>query len=76
MPDPVPIIDLAPWFSGDTGDRAAVAGEVDQALRTSGFELNHDAIVESLPAPIDRASFPPVVAHEYLASKLDAITVR
>ena len=39
------------------------------------YELNHDAVVESLPPPIGRTSFPPVVAHEYLASKLDAITV-
>jgi hypothetical protein len=39
------------------------------------YELNHDAVVESLPAPIGRTSFPPVIAHEYLASKLDAITV-
>jgi len=39
------------------------------------YELNHDAVVESLAPPIGRASFPPVVAHEYLASKLDAITV-
>src|SRR5450759_36038 len=35
----VPVIDLAPWFHGDTGDRAAVARQVDQALRTSGFLL-------------------------------------
>jgi len=39
------------------------------------YELNHDAVVESLPAPIGRTSFPPVIAHEYLAGKLDAITV-
>jgi isopenicillin N synthase-like dioxygenase len=39
------------------------------------YELNHDAVVESLPAPIGRTSFPPVIAHEYLASKLDVITV-
>jgi isopenicillin N synthase-like dioxygenase len=39
------------------------------------YEANHDAIVESLPPPIGRASFPPVIAHEYLREKLDAITV-
>jgi isopenicillin N synthase-like dioxygenase len=39
------------------------------------YELNHDAIVESLPPPIGRTSFPPVIAHEYLREKLDAITV-
>ena len=39
------------------------------------YETNHDAVIESLPAPIGRATFPPVVAHEYLGAKLDAITV-
>jgi isopenicillin N synthase-like dioxygenase len=39
------------------------------------YEANHDAVVESLPPPIGRTSFPPVVAHEYLREKLDAITV-
>jgi isopenicillin N synthase-like dioxygenase len=39
------------------------------------YEANHDAVVESLPRPIGRTSFPPVIAHEYLRDKLDAITV-
>jgi isopenicillin N synthase-like dioxygenase len=39
------------------------------------YECNHDAVVESLPAPIGHASYPPVIAHEYLRDKLDAITV-
>ena len=39
------------------------------------YETNPDAVIESLPAPIGQASFPPVVAHEYLGAKLDAITV-
>jgi isopenicillin N synthase-like dioxygenase len=39
------------------------------------YETNHDAVIESLPAPIGQTQFPPVVAHEYLAAKLDAITV-
>ena len=39
------------------------------------YETNHDAVIESLPAPIGRTRFPPVVAHEYLKGKLDAITV-
>jgi isopenicillin N synthase-like dioxygenase len=39
------------------------------------YEANHDALVESLPPPIGRTSFPPVIAHEYLREKLDAITV-
>ncbi|MDX6739987.1 isopenicillin N synthase family dioxygenase [Actinocorallia sp. A-T 12471] len=33
----VPIIDLTPWFHGDADGRAAVAREVDVALRASGF---------------------------------------
>jgi isopenicillin N synthase-like dioxygenase len=39
------------------------------------YETNHDAVIESLPAPIGHTQFPPVVAREYLAGKLDAITV-
>jgi len=39
VPEQVPVIDLAPWFDGDAGDRAAVAQQVDRALRTSGFLL-------------------------------------
>lgn len=35
----VPVIDLAPWFSGDPAGRAAVAERVDEALRTAGFLL-------------------------------------
>jgi isopenicillin N synthase-like dioxygenase len=39
------------------------------------YECNYDAVIQALPAPIGRAAFPPVIAHEYLAQKLDAITV-
>jgi isopenicillin N synthase-like dioxygenase len=39
------------------------------------YECNYDAVVESLPPPIGRSHFPPVIAHEYLREKLDAITV-
>src|SRR3984957_12001147 len=39
MPSSVPVIDLAPWFSGTAEDRAAVAAEVDAALRSVGFFL-------------------------------------
>ncbi|PZS15785.1 MAG: oxidoreductase [Pseudonocardiales bacterium] len=35
----VPIIDLTPWFEGDSGSRAAVAGQVDAALQDVGFLL-------------------------------------
>jgi isopenicillin N synthase-like dioxygenase len=35
----VPVIDLAAWFGGDSGEREAVARQVDEALRTSGFLL-------------------------------------
>lgn len=39
MSDAVPIIDLTPWFQGDPASRRAVAAEVDNALRRSGFLL-------------------------------------
>ncbi|MEV7970082.1 2-oxoglutarate and iron-dependent oxygenase domain-containing protein [Sphaerisporangium sp. NPDC088356] len=35
----VPVIDLAPWFGGNAGDRARVATQVDTALREIGFLL-------------------------------------
>jgi isopenicillin N synthase-like dioxygenase len=39
MTDAVPTIDLRPWFTGDSDDRAAVAAAVDRALQRSGFML-------------------------------------
>ena len=33
MPPSVPVIDLTPWFSGDSAGRAAVAAQVDDALQ-------------------------------------------
>ena len=39
MASSVPVIDLTPWFSGAAADRAAVAAEVDAALRSVGFFL-------------------------------------
>ena len=39
MPSSVPVIDLTPWFGGDAAGRAAVAAEVDAALRSVGFFL-------------------------------------
>ncbi|WP_336319544.1 isopenicillin N synthase family dioxygenase [Streptomyces lavendofoliae] len=36
---PVPVIDLAPWLSGDPAARAATARRVDRALREAGFLL-------------------------------------
>ncbi|MEC3976119.1 isopenicillin N synthase family dioxygenase [Amycolatopsis sp. H20-H5] len=36
---PVPLVDLAPWFEGTPEGRAAVAAQVDLALRDSGFLL-------------------------------------
>jgi isopenicillin N synthase-like dioxygenase len=45
---PVPVIDLAPWFAGTPEGKAAVAAEVDAALREIGFLLvvNHGVGVE------------------------------
>ena len=39
MSSSVPVIDLAPWFGGTAAGRAAVAAEVDDALRSVGFFL-------------------------------------
>jgi isopenicillin N synthase-like dioxygenase len=39
------------------------------------YEADHDAVVESLPAPIGHASYPPVVWGDYLRAKLAAISV-
>ncbi len=39
MPATVPVIDLTPWFEGGPEDRAGVARQVDEALRSSGFLL-------------------------------------
>ena len=39
MQSSVPVIDLAPWRSGDAAARAAVAGQVDAALQRVGFFL-------------------------------------
>ncbi|GAA4525663.1 isopenicillin N synthase family dioxygenase [Amycolatopsis samaneae] len=39
MPSSVPLVDLAPWFTGTPAGRASVAAEIDRALRESGFLL-------------------------------------
>src|SRR5262249_51866257 len=39
MPAAVPVIDIAPWLDGDPAGRAAVAAQVDDALRSLGFFL-------------------------------------
>ncbi len=39
MPSSVPVIDLAPWRSGDEAGRTAVAAQVDDALQRIGFFL-------------------------------------
>ena len=39
MESSVPVIDLAPWFSGDRSAQADVAAEVDRALQSVGFFL-------------------------------------
>jgi isopenicillin N synthase-like dioxygenase len=62
VPATVPVIDLAPWFDGDAGDRAAVAAEVDRALRTSGFLL-----VTSHRVPADVRAGTRAVAREFFA---------
>jgi hypothetical protein len=41
----------------------------------AGAATQPGLLLKPLPPPIGRTSFPPVVAHEYLRDKLDAITV-
>jgi isopenicillin N synthase-like dioxygenase len=39
MASSVPVLDLAPWYSGDSTTRAALAGQLDAALSSVGFLL-------------------------------------
>lgn len=39
VPPAVPVVDLAPWLTGDAADRSAVAARVDAALSRAGFLL-------------------------------------
>src|SRR5580704_9071655 len=53
MSSTVPVIDLAPWFSGDASARDAVAAEVDAALQSVGFFLiTGHAVAEELRARV------------------------
>ena len=71
MPSSVPVIDLAPWLRGDAAGRAAVAAQVDAALRSVGFFLisGHE-VPDELSAAVRaqaRAFFalPPQVKQRY-----------
>ena len=53
----VPVIDLLPWFDGDAAARAAVAAQVDVALREVGFFLvTGHGVPRSLRAEVRAAS--------------------
>jgi isopenicillin N synthase-like dioxygenase len=39
MPSSVPVINLAPWLSGNETARGSVAAQVDAALQSVGFFL-------------------------------------
>ena len=41
MTDRIPVIDLAPFISGDSGARAQVAMELGSAAETLGLSLIH-----------------------------------
>ncbi|MFD3992837.1 isopenicillin N synthase family dioxygenase [Streptomyces sp. NPDC058583] len=71
---------LARW----TGDRwhatrhrvlppQAVAPEDDLISLVYFYETNHNAVIESMEPPVGRTSFPPVLSHEYLRSRLASI---
>ena len=71
MPSSVPVIDLDPWFGRDEAARAAVAAQVDAALRSVGFFLiTGHGVPEELRARVRaqaRAFFalPPGVKRRY-----------
>ncbi len=71
MPSSVPVIDLAPWLRGEAAGRAAVAAQVDAALRSVGFFLiSGHGVPDELPAQVRaqaRAFFalPPQVKQRY-----------
>jgi isopenicillin N synthase-like dioxygenase len=73
---------MARW----TGDRwrstrhrvlapSAEAPEEDLLSLVYFYEADHDAVIESLPSPIGRTTYPPVVWGDYLREKLAAISV-
>jgi isopenicillin N synthase-like dioxygenase len=73
---------LARW----TGDRwrstrhrvlapAVSAPDEDLVSLIFFYEADHDAVIESMPPPIGRTSYPPVVWGEYLRERLAAISV-
>jgi isopenicillin N synthase-like dioxygenase len=53
--DAVPVIDIAPYFSGDDAAKKAVARQIDQACRTIGFlVVSGHGVPEELIARTDR----------------------
>jgi isopenicillin N synthase-like dioxygenase len=73
---------LARW----TGDRwisarhrvlppQADAPDEDLVSLVYFYEANHDAVVETLPVPIGRVGYPPVVCGDFIRERLDAITI-
>jgi isopenicillin N synthase-like dioxygenase len=56
-PDSIPLIDLAPYFSGDTEAKKAVAWEVHKAARETGFFYikNHGIPVERMKEHLELA---------------------
>jgi isopenicillin N synthase-like dioxygenase len=73
MANPVPIIDLTPWFAGGPGraGRADVAAQVDEALRNAGFLLiRGHGITDELRADVRQLAreffaLPPEVKAKY-----------
>jgi isopenicillin N synthase-like dioxygenase len=56
MPDPVPVIDLAPWFDGNPQQRQALCGRLRRVCHEIGFfyAVNH--------------GIPPAISEAYLAT--------
>jgi isopenicillin N synthase-like dioxygenase len=71
MQSSVPVIDLAPWRSGDRSARAAVAADVDAALQSVGFFLiTGHGVPSELRAEVRRQAraffaLPPAIKQTY-----------
>ncbi|MFD8146902.1 isopenicillin N synthase family dioxygenase [Streptomyces sp. NPDC059708] len=70
----VPVIDLGAWRSGGPGERARIAGRVDEALQAAGFLLvTGHGVDPALPARIREAArsffrLPPEAKQPYAVS--------
>lgn len=62
----IPLVDVLPWFAGDTDDRREIARQVDEALQQYGFML-----VTGHGVPAERATRLRAAAREFFALPRD-----